>query len=445
LKLKSISLTFIFILLLYSLTFSQTPAKWNLFTLENGLRVLIKENHSVPLVNICTGIKVGAKNEDATNNGATHLLEHLILFRGTGKRTGEQVGQEMRQHGAYFNGLTSTDWTSFQVSLPREFLEFGLEIHADMLFNSNFPAEALEEERQAVLEEINESEDNPETKAYYLANDILYPNHPYERKVLGPKSVIESIPRDSVFKYYKAYYVPNNMTLVIIGDVRPQETFELVKKYFASIPQGKILQESIAPAQKLTQVKRESEEKQVEQAYLILAFLGPKVDSPDQYALDLITYILGLGESSRMWKKIKEEKGLVNSISFNFYTRKYEGMLYAQANLDKKNIAEVEKEIIAILEQAKKGDFTERELQRAKNQIKTQFFLQDESGLNLANQTSQYETHIGYIFLENYPQNIDRVTLDDLRQVANKYFDTKAYAVATIVPQEKGEKNEKEK
>jgi predicted Zn-dependent peptidase len=411
--------------------------------LDNGLRVLIKENHTVPLVNICTGVKVGAKNESDSNNGVTHLLEHLILFRGTGKRSGEQVGQEMREHGAYFNGSTSMDWTSFQVSLPKEFLEFGLEIHSDMLFNSNFSAQSLEEERQAVLEEINQSEDNPETKTYYFVNEILYPNHPYTRRVLGPKSVIESIPKDSVYNYYKTYYVPNNMTMVMVGDVNPTQIFELVKKYFAKIPPGKPLEEKFPPVQKLTQTQRKSLEKEVKQTYLNMAFLGPTITSPDQYALDIIAYILGVGENSRMWRRIKEEKGWVNAINFNFYTRKYEGMLYVSANLEKENLEKVENEVMALLEEAKKGNFTERELQRAKNQIKTQFSFQRETGLSLANQTCQYETFIDYKFLEDYSTNIDKVTLDDLKMVANKYFDTKAYAVATVLPQENGEKNEK--
>ena len=114
-------------------------ADWQITELENGLKVMILENHQVPQVNISTTIQVGAKNETDYFDGATHLLEHLILFRGTEKMTGEEVGDAMKRHGAYFNGYTSSDWTDFVISLPKENLEFALEIHADMCSAPIFP------------------------------------------------------------------------------------------------------------------------------------------------------------------------------------------------------------------------------------------------------------------------------------------------------------------
>ena len=128
-----------------------TPMEWHRATLENGLKVMILEHRQVPQVNISTVVQVGAKNETDLFNGATHLLEHLILFRGTEKMTGEEVGEAMKRHGAYFNGYTSSDWTDFVISLPRENLEFALGIHADMLFRSNFPPEAMDMEKSRLL------------------------------------------------------------------------------------------------------------------------------------------------------------------------------------------------------------------------------------------------------------------------------------------------------
>ena len=146
-------LTAVFLLLL--LPGVVLAADWQITKLDNDLKVMILENRQVPQVNISTTIKVGAKNETAYFNGATHLLEHLILFRGTEEMTGEELGNAMKKHGAYFNGYTSSDWTDFVISLPKENFEFALKIHADMLFRSNFPEAMMDEERQAVLEEIN--------------------------------------------------------------------------------------------------------------------------------------------------------------------------------------------------------------------------------------------------------------------------------------------------
>ena len=119
---------------------NSSAAEWQITQLDNGLKVMILENHQVPQVNISTTVKVGAKNESSFFDGATHLLEHLILFRGTEEMTGDELAAAMKKHGAYFNGYTSSDWTDFVITLPKENADFAFKIHADMLFRSNFPA-----------------------------------------------------------------------------------------------------------------------------------------------------------------------------------------------------------------------------------------------------------------------------------------------------------------
>ncbi len=316
--------TILIILLLPAFAFA--TGNWQITTLDNGLKVMILENHQVPQVNLSTTVKVGAKNESEYFDGATHFLEHLILFRGTEEMTGDQVGQAMKEHGAYFNGYTSQDWTDFVISLPKDNLEFALKIHADMLFRSNFPAAEMDKERQAVQEEINISEDNPSAKAYRSSLKVLFGNHPYAKNVLGTKEKIGSVPRDSVYAYYKRYYAPNNMTLVIVGDIQSGPTLELVKKYFGAFPEGTLpVDNYTAPPQhdKITEINIQ---KDISQAYLMMSTIGPKADSPDQFPLDLMATIIGSGESSRLYKKLKDEAGLVYDISFSFGTNKYEGL-----------------------------------------------------------------------------------------------------------------------
>ncbi len=223
-------------------------ADWQIEQLDNGLKVMILENHQVPQVNISTTISVGAKNESDYFDGATHLLEHLILFRGTEEMTGEELGDAMKRHGAYFNGYTSSDWTDFVISLPKENLDFALKIHSDMLFRSNFPAAEMDKERQAVLEEINISEDRPFSKAYRSSLKALFGEHPYSKNVLGTKERVTNIPRDSVYAYYKRYYAPNNMTMVIVGDIDPLGNFGTRKKIFRGVPRGRCRQRQLRQA-----------------------------------------------------------------------------------------------------------------------------------------------------------------------------------------------------
>ena len=408
---------------------------WHIDTLDNGLKVMILENHQVPQVNISTAIKVGAKNETEYFDGATHLLEHLILFRGTDDMDGEEVAYEMKKHGAYFNGYTSADWTDFVISLPNEFLDFALRIHADMLFHSNFPKEAMDQERQAVIEEININQDNPVNTAYMASLKKLYgKNHPYSRDVLGSKKNIASIPRDSVYAYYKRYYAPNNMTMVIVGDINADSTLAQIKKYFGAFPEGTSPQDRYSPPPTRTRVEKINIKKDVGQGYLMMSTLGPQATSPDQFSLDILASLLGSGESSRLWKKLINELGIAYTINFGFYTAKYEGILFAFATSDPAKIPEVEKAVNDVLNDARTNGFTEHELRKAKNTIKTDFYLSQERGLDIADKYAQHDTFIGYRFVEDYPANIEKVTLDELNAAARKYLNTDTYVETTVVP-----------
>jgi zinc protease len=409
-------------------------AGWQITQLDNGLKVMILENHQVPQVNISTTVKVGAKNESSLFDGATHLLEHLILFRGTDEMTGDQLAAAMKQHGAYFNGYTSSDWTDFVITLPSEYADFAFKIHSDMLFHSNFPQAEMDKERQAVNEEINISEDNPFGKAYRASLATLYGNHPYAKNVLGTKENVNSVPRDSVYAYYKRYYAPNNMTTVVVGDIDAAKALELVKKYFGSIPKGATPQDNYVTPPTRSKIDTLDIKKDVNQAYLMMMGIGPRAESPDQYALDLVSTLVGDGESSRLYKKLRDEEGIVYSIGFSFNTCKYEGQVYSYAALDPANLDKVEREINVVLNDIKKNGFTDQELRKAKTKIKTGFYSSIERGLDYADKYAQYDSYIGYKFIETYPENVEKVTLAQLNDVARKYLNTDSYVKTMVVP-----------
>ncbi|UCD93343.1 MAG: insulinase family protein [Candidatus Zixiibacteriota bacterium] len=426
--------TIAFAIILVILPFTAFSADWQITTLENGLDVMILEYHQVPQVNISTTISVGAKNETSFFDGATHLLEHLILYRGTENMTGGEVGMAMSKHGAYFNGYTSSDWTDFVISLPSENLEFALQIHADMLFRSNFSEEEMNKERQAIVEEINIRLDNPRRSAYWTMFKKLFEGHAYERNILGPKENILNIPRDSVYAYYKRYYAPNNMTMVIVGDIDAGYTLELVKRYFADFPPGEKTTDLVGRIKKRKEVSRIILKRDITQAYLMMSMVGAPSDSPDQYALNLIATMLGNGKSSRLWKTLRDELGIVYSCTFNFSTYKYEGPIYAYAVLEPDKIGSTEEAIKQILIDVKTSGFTEQELRKAKNTIKTNYYTGHERGLDIADSYAQYDSFIGYEFIQNYPDNVEKVTLADIQAAAQKYLNTDSYVLTTVVP-----------
>lgn len=411
-----------------------TAADWQLTQLDNGLKVMILENHQVPQVTISTSINVGAKNESDYFDGATHLLEHLILFRGTDNMTGNELAAAMKQHGAYFNGYTSSDWTEFVISLPSSFSEFAIKTHADMLFHSNFPTAEMDKERQAVIEEININEDNPTGKAYDASSQKLFVGHPYSKNVLGTKENVGVMARDSVYAYYKRYYAPNNMTTVMVGDIDAAKTLELVRKYFAAIPRGSTPQDRYLAPSPRAKVDSIEIRKDVDQAYLLMMSIGPRSESPDQFALDLVTIMLGDGESSRLQRRLKDELGLAYTTGFSFSTSKFEGTVFASATADPTKMEEAERAINQVLVQAKKEGFTERELGKAKTKVKTNFFASIERGLDMAETYARYDSYIGHQFLDTYTANIEKVTLADVNAAAQKYLNTDSYVRTMVVP-----------
>ena len=200
----------------FKLPFDKTQQD-SVFYLDNGMEVILVENHANPMIAAFTIVKTGSCNEDAATNGAAHFLEHL-LFNGTKTRTQKQLYDEMDFYGGYNNAHTGPDYTNYMVLMPREFIAQGMDIQADMLFNSTLPEEKFEKERGIVIEEIGRSADRP---TYQVQNHFLrmfFAGTPYERPVLGTVSTISHLQREQVLEYYRTWYVPNNMTLMVIGD-----------------------------------------------------------------------------------------------------------------------------------------------------------------------------------------------------------------------------------
>ncbi|MCP4703338.1 MAG: insulinase family protein, partial [candidate division Zixibacteria bacterium] len=256
----------------------------------------------------------------------------------------------------------------------------------------------------------------------------------YALSVLGTKERVANVPRDSVYAYYKRYYAPNNMTMVIVGDFDAKEALQKVKENFADFPSGWDAKDNYAKPPKRDKVAEIRIEKDVNQAYLMMSTIGPMVESPDQFPLDLMANILGSGESSRFWKKLQNELGLVYSANYSFYTNKYEGMLFSFATLDPENLTDTEAAINEILVDIKKNGFTEKELRKAKNALKTNHYLSMERGLDKADNYAQYDSYVGYQFIENYPESIEKVTLTQLNEAAQKYLNTDSYVKTMVVP-----------
>ena len=403
------------------------------FVLDNGHTVIIQEVKSNPIVTMDTWVKTGSINEDDNNNGVSHFLEHLF-FKGSKNHAPGEFDKLLETKGAVTNAATSKDYTHYYITIPSKYFDEALELHADMLLNPLVPRKELEKERKVVLEEIAKDENSPQHVVYDNLVSMLYAVHPYKRKVIGKRSIIETIHRDDIMNYYNKWYVPSNMITVVVGDVDTELALNKVKSDFRG--NVKKVDKNIYPKEKpLTQQKRNIEYLPAQSGYMLIGFRGVEVNNNDSYALDVLSTILGDGRSSVFYKNIKDRLQLAFSISASNAGFKDDGIFYVSANFQPEKLAKLEREIFCEIETLQKQGVTLEQVNLAKNIIERDTYYQRESISNIAQE-------IGYIAVtsgdtkiyDSYIDNIKKVTPQDVKRVAEKYLGRNKAAVSIVLP-----------
>ncbi|HJO48430.1 MAG TPA: pitrilysin family protein, partial [Candidatus Scalindua sp.] len=294
--------------------------KASVFYLDNGMEVILIENHANPMITAFTIVKTGSRNENAATNGTAHFLEHL-LFNGTKNRTQQELYSEMDYYGGYNNASTGPDYTDFMILMPKEYIEQGMDIQADMLFNSTLPPEKFEKERGIVIEEIGKGADRPTTQVHNHFIRNLYSASPYERPVLGTVSTISYLKRDDVQAYYHTWYVPNNMTLMVIGDFAVSEMIELVREKYGPYSAGHLPEHKpvlLTPPKTVRIASANGMGKfPNDRQYLNMGFILPAPVSEDFFSLQMLAEFLGGKKDSVLDVLFEQDsnKNLINSIS----------------------------------------------------------------------------------------------------------------------------------
>jgi zinc protease len=283
------------------------------FTLENGLKVFLLERRSLPLVNIVAAVNAGSKDETDVTSGIVHLLEHYTLFRGTEVRSGSEVARDIRARGGYFNAHTGQDLALFELILPAEHAEFGLENQREILFRLKFDQAEIDAEKEVILEEFSQLKDDPFRYASLLFYQNLFKGHPYGRPVIGTPEVIRNLKAEDVERFYRAYFVPANASLAVVGDFRIEDMEAKVRSCFGQVPRTEFTPGKFEPPGPLSKSVDIEEELDVQEAYLVIGTLGPDYNSDDQFGSDLLAQILGAGISPMLYRPLKSPRDLVNT------------------------------------------------------------------------------------------------------------------------------------
>ena len=409
-------------------------ASAQMFKLDNGQTVVIQEVKNNPIVTIDTWIKTGSIDEDDSNNGVAHFLEHLF-FKGTKNHEPGEFDQILETKGAITNAATSKDFTHYYVTIPSKDFDLAMELHGDMMMHPLIPRNEMEKERKVVLEEINKDLVSPTRILQENLNSMMYTNHPYKRKVIGRSDVIETITRDQVLNFYNAHYSPSNMITIVVGDVDTNHALERIKEVFNA--EYKKQTKTIYPKEsQLTTQQKKVEYIKTESGYMVIGFRGTPIDDNDSYALDVLSTILGDGRSSVLNQVLKEKKRLAFSVDAGNSTFRDDGIFYISANFEPEKCKQVQSAIFDEIKKIQDKGVTDEQLGLAKNIIERNTYYSRESITNIA-------TEIGYTmaltndikFYDTYLDKIKSVSKDEVKRVANKYLGENKSAVSIILPE----------
>jgi zinc protease len=400
--------------------------------LPNGMRLIVQEHRAASTVAVHLWAGVGGRDEAIGERGFSHFAEHM-LFKGTTTRPRGFVDREVEAVGGRTNAGTSNDYTFYYLLLPAARALSGISLMADMVLNSVFDPAELGREREVVFEEVRLNEDNPRSSLGRQLYNLLYDGHPYGRPVLGDVKDLRDATQESLRGYYARHYVPDNMTLVVVGPVDPAAVRAAAIEAFGSRPATGYARPPVGAPAPLQGVRARSVERPERQIQLGFAWLAPPLGDPDMPAVDVLSHILGGSRSSRLNQALRERARLVSSISGWYGALQGAGALGVTAQLEGSDQDAVEKAIMAEIARVQSEGVTAEELARAitASEAEREFSRETVEGLALA--YGRAETTWNLEAERTYVDRIRAVTRDQVQQAARRYL-TASYARLAFVP-----------
>lgn len=406
--------------------------------LANGMRVILSPNTTVPTVAISLYYDVGSRNEAPGSSGYAHLFEHL-MFQGSRNVGKMEHFQLIMKRGGQANGGTGPDYTGYYETLPSSELELGLWLESDRMRSLAVTRENFENQRQTVMEERKESYDNqPYMGSSLRINELAFGDYfPYAHSTIGDMKDLQKATIATVRAFYDTYYVPNNAVLVLAGDFDPKQAIALVNRHFGDIAPRNT--PAFKPAEMTPQTAERAEVMEDPLAELPAFHLAYHIvpdRHPDHYPLELLAIVLGDGASSRLYQKLVKQREIAQQISVETDGRRGPDLFSVWAICAKGRAgAEVRKAIFAEIERVATSGVSARELQKAKNRVRSRFVFGLESNLARAERLAEFELLWGDATLLR--SELDRylaVKIDDVRRVAKQYLTVTNRTVLDVIP-----------
>ena len=404
--------------------------------LANGLKVLLLRESRAPIITLQVWYRVGSRNEALGKTGISHLCEHL-MFKGTAKYGPKYFSREVQKVGGTDNAFTSRNYTAYFETGPKDQLRHWLEMEADRMRGANVDAKAFELEKKVVLEERRmRTEDDPVSFMQEAAMAATFEAHPYQWPIIGWLHDIESISLDDYRTYYHRYYLPNNCTLVVVGDIDPKEALTQIEATFGQLPAGPEPPKVTAKEPKHYGPCRVEVQREAQFPYILMNYHVPNWQSADAYPLELLSCILSAGRSSRLYHDLVYQQKLALEAGADYKldtTDPFIFSLYGQP-MPGKTIAQLEAAFAAEIKRLQTDLVGAKELQKAKNQTAASFYMAMDSIFSRGMLLGRTETVARWTLLKDYIPKIQQVTSEQIREVAKKYLVAANRTVGVLVP-----------
>ena len=398
--------------------------------LENGLTIIGEEIPYVKSISLGVWINAGSRIEDEEISGVSHFIEHM-LFKGTKNRTSKQIASEIDNLGGQINAFTSKECTCYYVKLLNSHIDIGIDVLSDMILNSKFDKEDLDKERSVIIEELKMYEDSPEDLAYDLLTENIYKDDALGMNIIGTEESLKRLNREKLLEYFNKYYVPNNSVISISGNFNFNEIINKIEEKFKNWKKRDVDIDIKKAEFKSCFLSKNKDTEQVNLALSLEAV--PLENDEEVYALAVINTVLGGSISSRLFQKIREEKGLVYSIYSSQSLYRKCGELGIFASMSNDHLKEVYESIIEEINTMKKHYLTDIEIKESKEQLKGSYILGLES-------TSSRMMSIGRSLLLNNKvestddilKSIDNVDSKIVKIVIDKIFNLDKLGVCIV-------------
>ena len=397
--------------------------------LPNGMRLILKENLTSPTCSLNIFCKVGGFEENAETMGISHFFEHLF-FRGTPTLTGSQFKRAIEALGGQTNANTGRDFTHYFINLPSKPATKGMELLADALKNAELSQEAVDQERNAVLEEYRMGLESPPRILNQLLSEMAYGSHPYALPIIGTESTIRSFNRPDFLKFRSTYISPERITVIVVGDFKRTDMLRVLHNEFDSFqrPQKRLISNFAnitAPTGEVLQVQ----DGRAPMSFVMLGFVGPSVhNKPDIYQVDVLSFLLGLGHGSLIQRELVS-KGRSQDAGVQFTTQRFPSLitLYSIGRIGTEE--QMKKDLLNTVSLLRQGKFSERDLRRAKAFLRSNYSFALETNAGLAENLGFYASIDDVSFTDSYLDCIDKVTSQDIVNMAKKYMSGGYYCV----------------